>query len=389
MNSAGLASIGSIRRLALTLFAFFVLCAPAQASRTMEIGIQDDSVFLNQWGYSRPAALDRAQEIGVTTIRANVLWSRVLTGSQANRRTRPAKPRYDFTLFDGLVDDARERDMKVELTLTGPAPRWATAEKVKPANRNPSAKEFARFATDVAKHFKGRVQRYSIWNEPNWHTWLSPARTAAQQYRALFTGAYSSIKRVDSRSQVVFGELAPQARPGASLSPLRFMRDVLCVDAKYKKLKGSKCGRVRADAVSLHPYDYRRAPTSKNVPADDVTIGTVNRLTNALTRLRRAKVLTTAKGKEPAVHLTEFAYFASGSLAFPRSTRARYITQAFEMARKNPEVSELLYFGLLQTPDRQWNTGLLRPDGRPDDSFTSLKAWVERQRRAGLLRSPS
>ena len=101
----------------------------------MEIGIQDDAVFLNQAGYPRPAALDRAQEIGVTTIRANVLWSRVLTGSQANRRTRPAKPRYDFTLFDGLVDDARERGMKVELTLTGPAPRWATAEKVKVGQR--------------------------------------------------------------------------------------------------------------------------------------------------------------------------------------------------------------------------------------------------------------
>ena len=291
-----MASIESIRRLALTLFAFFVLCAPAQASRTMEIGIQDDAVFLHQWGYSRPAALDRAQEIGVTTIRANVLWSRVLTGSQANRRTRPAKPRYDFTLFDGLVNDARERGMKVELTLTGTAPRWATAEKVKAANRNPSAKEFARFATDVAKHFKGRVQRYSIWNEPNWHTWLSPARTAAQQYRALYTGAYSSIKRVDSKAQVVFGELAPQARPGASYSPLRFMRDVLCVDAKYKKLKGSKCGRVRADAVSLHPYDYRHAPASKNVPTDDVTIGTVNRLTNALTRFRRAKMLDHVEG---------------------------------------------------------------------------------------------
>ena len=121
---------------------------------------------------------------------------------------------------------------------------------------------------------------------------------------------------------------------------------------EVQEAKGSKCGRVRADAVSLHPYDYRHAPTSKNVPTDDVTIGTVSRLTNALTRFRRAKVLTTAKNREPAVHLTEFAYFASGSLAFPRATRAKYITQAFEIARKNPKVAELLYFGLLQTPDR-------------------------------------
>ncbi len=153
------------------------------------------------------------------------------------------------------------------------------------------------------------------------------------------------------------------------------MRDVLCVDTSWRKRPG--CGIVRADAVSLHPYDYKNPPTSKNVPTDDVTIGTVNRLTNALTRLRRAKALATAKNREPSVHLTEFAYFASGPLAFPRATRARYITQAFELARKNPKIAQLLYFGLLQNPDVQWNTGLLRPNGTPDASFTALENWVD------------
>jgi hypothetical protein len=372
-----------MRRILPTLIVFLMLSAPAHASRTMEIGIQDDAVFVNQVGYPRQAAFDRAEEIGVTKIRANILWSRVMAGNQANQRTKPSKPQYDLTLFGALVDEARERGFEVELTLTGPAPRWATGDKKKASNKNPSAKEYARFASDVAKHFKGRVERYSIWNEPNWYSWLNPAKTGAKQYRALYTGAYSAIKRADPKAKVVFGELAPQARPGASYAPLRFMRDVLCVDTKWKKRKG--CGTVKADAVSLHPYDYRHKPTYKDVPKDDVTIGTVSRLTNALTRFRKAKALTTARGKEPAVHLTEFAYFANGSLAFPRTTRAKYITQAFELARKNPKVAELLYFGLLQDPDKQWNTGLLRPDGQPDDSFTSLKAWVEKQRRSGLL----
>lgn len=351
----------------------------------MHIGLQDDAVFLGNSAYPREAAFDRATQLGVTKIRANMIWERVLDGKQADQRTRPAKLRYDLAAFDFLVTMARDRGFSVELTLTGPAPRWATADKVKPSTRNPSAKEFARFTADIAKHFKGKVERYSIWNEPNWHSWLSPARTAASQYRALYTGAYSSIKRADPKVQVVFGELAPQARPGASYAPLRFMRDVLCVDAKWRKRPG--CGSaVRADAVSLHPYDYRHAPTWKNVPTDDVTIGTVNRLSNALTRLRRAKALTTSKGREPAIHLTEFAYFAGGPLAFPRATRAKYITEAFELARKNPKVAELLYFGLVQNPDVQWNTGLLKPNGEPDDSFTSLQAWVERQQRRGLLR---
>ncbi|MBE2318522.1 hypothetical protein DVA67_021255 [Solirubrobacter sp. CPCC 204708] len=368
------------------LIAFFALCAPAHASRTMDIGLQDDFVFLGDSSatFTREAAMVRAKELGVTKLRANMIWSRVLASGQANQRSKPSRVRYELGDFDFLVALAKQHDMRLEFTLTGPAPRWATADRRGPSTRGPSAKEYARFASFVAQRYRGDVERYSIWNEPNWHSWLSPARTAAKQYRALYRGAYSAIKRADSRAQVSFGELAPQARPGAAYAPLRFMRDVLCVDTRWRKRSG--CGTVRADAVSLHPYDYRHSPTYKKIPADDVTIGTVSRLTNALTRLRRAKALSTSKGREPAVHLTEFAYFASGSLAFPRSTRARYITQAFELARKNPKVSELLYFGLLQNPEVQWNTGLLRPDGSPDASFTSLKAWVERQRRAGLLR---
>jgi len=277
-----------------------VFATPAHASRTMEIGIQDDAVFLQQAGYGRQAAFDRAQEIGVTVIRANMIWSRVLLGNQAEQRTRPAKPRYDWVQFDQLIDEARARGLKVELTLTGPVPRWASGAR-KVGTRSPSAAAFARFAADVAKRYKGKVVRYSIWNEPNWHTWLSPGRTAAAQYRKIYLAAYSAIKRADRNAKVVLGELAPQARPGASTAPLRFLRDVLCVDSSWHKRKG--CGTVRADAVSLHPYDYKNPPTYKKVPKDDVTIGTVNRLTSALARLRRAKALLTPKNRTPEVHL--------------------------------------------------------------------------------------
>jgi len=372
------------RLFTLLVAALALVPATAHASKTMEIGIQDDAVFVAQAGYARSAGLDRAAEIGVTTIRANMIWSRVMPAEQAEQRTRPAKPAYDFSVFDALVSEARAKGMNVELTLTGPAPAWATANKTI-GTSGPSVKEFGRFTAAVAAHYRGKVERYSIWNEPNWHSWLSPAKTAATQYRQLYTGAYSAIKKADPKAEVVFGELAPQARPGASFAPLRFMRDVLCVDARYKgKRKG--CGVVKADAVSLHPYDYRRAPNSKSVPKDDVTIGTVSRLTNALLRFKRVKALTTKGGKQPRVHLTEFAYFASGPFAFPRATRAQYITQAFTLARNNANISQLLYFGLLQNPLIQWNTGLLQPDGTPDASFTALRDWVMRERRAGRLK---
>ena len=86
------------------------------------------------------------------------------------------------------------------------------------------------------------------------------------------------------------------------------------------------------------------------------------------------------------MHLTEFAYFATGPFAFPRATRAKYITEAFTLARKNPNISQILYFGLMQNPEIQWNTGLLRPDGTPTHRSIALRDWVEREQRAGRLR---
>jgi hypothetical protein len=343
----------------------------------MEIGLQDDAVFVDQAGIGRTAGFARAAEIGVTTIRANMLWSRVMAGKQADQRKRPAKARYDFSRFDALVNEARARHLHVQLTLTGPAPAWATKGRTV-STRSPSVKEFGRWTAVVAKHFKGRVTRYSLWNEPNWYSWLSPHKTGAAQYRALYLAGYRAVKKADHKAKVIFGELAPRERPGASASPLPFIKDVLCVNAKWHKRKG--CGTVRADGVSVHPYDYSHAPTAKKIPGGDVSIGTVGRLTSALAHLKKAKALLTPGGKQPPVHLTEFAYFASGPLALPRATRARYITQAFAKARSNRKIAELLYFGLVQNPFIQWDTGLLKPDGTPDMTFDALKRWVGRNR---------
>jgi hypothetical protein len=157
------------------------------------------------------------------------------------------------------------------------------------------------------------------------------------------------------------------------------------LNARWIKRKG--CATVRADGVAVHPYDYSRSPTTRKIPAGDISVGTVSRLTSALAHFKKVKALRTPAGKQPPVHLTEFAYFASGRLALPRATRARYITQAFDTARRNPQIAQMVYFGLVQSPLIQWNTGLLKPDGTPDTAFTALKVWVDRQHRTGRLAS--
>ena len=72
----------------------------------------------------------------------------------------------------------------------------------------------------VAAHFKGRVDRYAIWNEPNLSAWLAPSSTSPAQYRSLYKTAYTAIKTVDPKAKVLFGELAPN-RDGRTIAPLQ------------------------------------------------------------------------------------------------------------------------------------------------------------------------
>jgi hypothetical protein len=335
----------------LAMAATLVPAATASADR-LEVGVQDESVFVAGLGIGREAGLDRARQLGATHIRAGIDWE-----------TR------DFAAHDALVASAAARGMKVQLTLT-PAPSWVERSRRTDTTR-PDPAMFASFARRVASHFRGRVFRYSVMNEPNWHSWLRPHKSSARIYRAVYARSYKAIKSVDRRNQVLFGELAAHHVPRLSIGPLRFMRKALCVDGRWRIRPG--CAPLRADGLAIHPYDFQSKPSSRKAGPGSVTIGTLGRLTGALRALRRSRALTTPRGATVPVHLTEFGYFASGRRALPARTRSRYLRQAYRIARRTKGVRQIIQYQLLQTPKASWNTGILRPNGEPDASFFGLR----------------
>src|ERR687896_20075 len=52
---------------------------------------------------------------------------------------------------------------------------WATGSKGRKGTYRPNAKEFGRFAEAAGRQFP-QVDIWSIWNEPNLYSWLSPPR---------------------------------------------------------------------------------------------------------------------------------------------------------------------------------------------------------------------
>jgi hypothetical protein len=349
----------TVRRLPLLILLVLLLVpAKAFASASMEFALQDDDVFIYQSGLDRSEGLDHAEDLGVQRIRVNVLWSRLLVPGSTS-----ANPVYDFSAIDALQQDAAARGIKLQLTIAGPAPSWATANhKVGPDRPDPV--KYGKFVQTVAEHFKGRVDRYSIWNEPNWSTWLAPQAKAASIYRKLYASGYAAVKAVDPKAQVLMGELAPIEEKNRAIPPLKFLRQMF---PKHSK-------PLKADGFALHPYQLTSAPTlvPRGKP-DDVTIGTLPRLTKALDQLYKSRLLRTTTGKKLNLYLTEFGYLTQGTRAQPPKRAAQWLKAAISLARKNPRVKELLQYQLIDPASTAiWHSALMNRHGDPRPAYEAL-----------------
>jgi cellulase (glycosyl hydrolase family 5) len=362
----------------------------SRAARGMELALQDDATFLvGGKRVPREKAFAYARQIGVTRLRVNVLWAYTMPPGFYEARRKPSNIPYLFNQIDDLVDEAADNGIRVHLSLTGPAPRWARPKpRIQQAWYKPNAREFGKWAGVVADHFAGRVDRYSIWNEPNWKTWLGPLKSAPGLYRSLYSRGYTAIKKADPRAKVLIGETAPAERKGLSTAPLAFLRKVLCVNSKYRRV--AHCPKLKADGYAHHPYDFRHAPNFKYPGDDNVTLGTLSRLTKALDKLSRSGALRHNGGGRMPVYLTEYGYFASGHRALPAKKRVRYLQQAYSIALKNPRVKSQLQYLLVSPPRNSasafFNLALLNTRGGKLPQYNGLVRWFRANR--GKVKRP-
>lgn len=322
-------------RLVLTLAAaLLAVSAVGAAPRAgaFEIGLQDDTVMVSATDTERELALDRAQEIGVHWIKISVVWA-----GYASVGLEP---------YDRAVDAARRRGMTVQLLLTG-SPSFLGGSRYLTYLR-PSPARFATFAATVARHFKGRVQFYSLWNEPNLGLYLSPVRYAATIYRNLFRAGYYAIKRSDPGARVLFGETSP------SSNVLRFIDTV------------AQGPGIVADGFAHHPYQLNLVrPGGRDTRY--VGISNIPLIRSTLLRLARERKLRTRTGAVLPMYFTEFGYPRPGAYYgyFSEGVRAYWTVLAYRLA-KRMGVRTLTYYSLYRQPGpaspRRWDTGLLDKD---------------------------
>ena len=356
------------RALLITLLAIAAAPAPAGA---LELGVQDDAVLLERSYGDTDLALDRARDMGTDRIRVNLAWASAMPADQAQSRTRPSTVAWNFDRLQRLYDDASARGMRLQVTLTGPAPAWATSDH-KVGYTRPDARGFGEFAAAAAAEFAGRIDRWSIWNEPNWFRFLVPSGSAPGIYRNLYRRAYTEIKAVSASNRVLIGELMPGANVSRSTPALAFLRKLTCSRSDYRAAR--KCAPLVADGFAIHPYNFATRPKhAKRANRDIVEMGSLSRLTGALDALRRRGALRTPSNSAMPVYLTEFGYFTVGPVAQSASTQARWLTEAWQIAARNKRVRQLLQYGLIDPwNDVTWRTAVLDRQGKPRPAYYAL-----------------
>lgn len=330
----------------------------------MELGIQDDSL-VNGNPPVNPVPL--LKSLGIQRERIVVAWKSV--------ETSPGS--YDMNGWINAAAAARIRGHQVNAVLTGPAPSWASQGSG--GFQNPDPAKYAAFAQAAAQALAPYVSRYSVWNEPNWLTLLVPRQTAPQQYAALYSAAAPAIRVGDPGSQVLFGEMQPGTKGTKyGYPPLTFLQKLFCANSRWQP----KCNTgLVADGVSLHPYTLATAPNRKSKVPGSVTMANLGALTSALDGLARNGALKPASGSKMQLHLTEYAYRTTGRQAPSPKNAAKWLSQAYSIAKKNSRVASLFHYQLFYPPGKPlWNSGIVQRSGKKTDSFNSLATWVKKNR---------
>jgi len=156
-------------------------------------------------------------------------------------RTEPDIGRYDYSWIEPVVDDMRAQGVQPWLSLSYGNPAYdggGTRDRDSPLPQGAAREAWLRYVTATATRFRGRIELYEIWNEPDLIEAIDGAdfgRFAADTARAL--------RAVDPEAQITIGGFAltgyREGRP--------FIRDALTSFV-------AEVGQGYANAVTYHPY---------------------------------------------------------------------------------------------------------------------------------------
>jgi hypothetical protein len=430
----------------LATFPAAVLASPSQESLLM-----DDAQFVYGSAQQVDARMAEAKALGFDRVRVSVYWR--LLAPNADSEDKPAGDASDpswygqgkWDRYDRIAQLAAAHGLRVLFTLTGPAPLWATGTPEQGRSDvadtwEPNVKAFGEFVAAVAKRYSGtwqdeheepsvvpllpptvtksaplpRVDHWSLWNEPNHGGWLTPqwngkplVPQSPRIDRALVDAGWSALQsNGHGGDTILIGETSPAGlNPGLTrgLHPLRFVRELYCLNAKLRPLTGAAAERrgcpasfdagafvaahpalFNASGWAHHPYSLTTAPRARDKNLDDATLSGVPRLTRTLDR---AAAVYGQSTRFP-IWLTEYGYQTDPpdpTIGVSFARQAAWLDDATYLAYRNKRIASFAQFLLIDdgplsrykpSDPRYWGTfqsGLITLQGKHKLAYESFK----------------
>ena len=163
---------------------------------------------------------------------------------------------WDWSHADLVIDHARQQGLHFIVRFDG-VPDWArpplTGHSLLTPQHYP---DFARFAAAFARRYRGKVDAYVIWNEPNVDYEWGYRKPDPAGYGELLRAVYPRLRQADPAVQVLAAALAPNGEHS----------DKALSDLDYLQQLYDSGARPYFDGLAAHAYGWEHPPDEAPAP---------------------------------------------------------------------------------------------------------------------------
>jgi len=299
------------------------------------------------------------QDVGSKWVRLNVQWA----------EAEPLDGSYNewwMNEYENAIALAHAAGQRV-IIMVDTAPAWASGSQRSNVPRDEG--DYADFMRYFANRFRGEVDAYEIWNEPNFKRFWSTGPDASA-YAAMLKATYPKIKAADPAAKVVFGGTAGN---------------------DYDFIERAYAAGVKGyfDVMATHPYTYcgSSGPAAIRREAN----GRISR--DSFVGYREVRETMVAQGDAKPIWVTEFGWNTSSAVCDPgaglwqggvsEAQQAEHLTKAFKLLERDRYVQVALWYNFRNNywaadedePEARY--GLLRTDFSLKPAYTAFKAYAK------------
>jgi len=326
-------------------------------------------------------SLEMIREAGFHWIRQEFPWQDIeihAKGDFQDRRTEPHKSAW--LKYDRIVELATANGLEIIARLDAP-PAWSRAVGEARGTLAPpdNYEDYGDFVAAVVKRYRGRIQYYQIWNEPNIYPEWGENPISAQQYVALLKVGYRRVKEADPAAVVISASLAQTIELGP-----RDVNDFIFLQQMYDY--GAK---DYFDILSVQSYGLWSGPGDRRMRP---------RVLNFSRPLYLRDIMVKNGDATKPIWASELAWNAipADHPAYPQFGRvtdeqlARYTVLAYERARAEwPWMGVMNYWFFKRARDVEkaqpfYYFRLVEPDFTPLPVYAAMQAYTAQPPFIGL-----